>query len=367
MERIDPLVTTDSAANWATSTGGSGATASAGMAILGTPGGVNSKFDGTGGSSGGSGSGGSGGSGSGQTASVDLVPSVSTLQNGQELTLTAHVTGAQNLFSYGFEITYDPAVLQYEGSSEQPFLGENAAVATSFQADLQNGQAGTLLVAGARTVQSKSGITGSGDLFTVQFDVLAGAATTVRAAGGSFLASPSGDLAAQFHALSLNAQVAQPAAVNNLAAGPGPQRYSIALSWDAVAGAQNYHVYRKDAHGQFQLIGETNNTYFTDADGVAHGGFIVPAVNYVYEVAAVLQNVEGVPAQTVGAENRGFKGDNNRSDRVDGRDLQNLANHFGETDADQNFDPLADTTYDGRIDGSDLIDLGANFARLYQG
>ena len=66
-----------------------------------------------------------------------------------------------------------------------------------------------------------------------------------------------------------------------------------------------------------------------------------------------------------GSETRGLKGDNNRSDRVDGRDLENLARHFAQTDADNEFDPLVDTTYDGQISGSDLIDLGVNFALTF--
>lgn len=65
-------------------------------------------------------------------------------------------------------------------------------------------------------------------------------------------------------------------------------------------------------------------------------------------------------------EQRGLKGDNNRSDSVDGRDLQNLAQKFALTSGQAGFDPLVDTTYDGRIDGSDLIDLGASFAKKYQ-
>ena len=76
--------------------------------------------------------------------------------------------------------------------------------------------------------------------------------------------------------------------------------------------------------------------------------------------------VESVPTDVLGMETRGLKGDNDRSDRVDGRDLDNLARHFAEIDLDCGLDPLADTTYDGNIDGSDLIDLGASFALVYQ-
>ncbi len=353
MERIDPSVTADVATNWASSTGGSGAKSSNGTAILGTPGAVNSKANG------------SSGGASSQNATVDFAASSSTLQTGSVLTLTSKVSNAQNLFAYGFEITYDPAVLHYESASEQSFLSENGTVSTSFQSDLQNGQPGTLLIADARTVQPKTGVNGNGDLFQIQFDVLQSSATAVQAANTSFLASTSADIQTQFNPVSLNAQQSQLPAVVNFSAAPGPQRYSIVLTWGAVAGADKYRVYRKDAHGQLQQIAETTQTTFTDADGVQHGGFIIPSTNYVYRVTAVQGSAEGVPAETAGHDDRGLKGDNNRSDRVDGRDLELLAQHFAETDADQDFAPLLDTTYDGRIDGSDLIDLGANFARTY--
>jgi hypothetical protein len=70
--------------------------------------------------------------------------------------------------------------------------------------------------------------------------------------------------------------------------------------------------------------------------------------------------------EVAGKDARGIKGDNDRSDRIDGRDLEKLARHFAEDDSQANFDTLADTTYDGLIDGSDLIDLGANFAKTYK-
>ena len=67
----------------------------------------------------------------------------------------------------------------------------------------------------------------------------------------------------------------------------------------------------------------------------------------------------------MGVDARGLKGDNNRSDRLDGRDLERLAQHYTEDSTSQNFDALIDTTYDGQIDGSDLIDIGFNFGKTY--
>ena len=133
-----------------------------------------------------------------------------------------------------------------------------------------------------------------------------------------------------------------------------------------MAGADSYNVYRKDAHGNSVLIGNPTSALFLDADGVTNGGNIVPFVQYEYQVTAVSGGNESDPAFVNGIETRGLTGDNDRSDRVDGVDLDRLARHFAQTDADAGFDALVDTTYDGMVDGSDLIDLGANFALTYQ-
>lgn len=352
MERIDPVSTLDAASNWVTSTG-AGAQSSGGSAIVGTPKFLNSQTTGQGG-------------GSQQGATVDFVPTSPALHVGDVVTLTAKVQNVQDLFVYGFELTYDPALLHYKGAGEKTFLSESGAVPTSFQANLQNGQDGTLLVAGARMIEPKTGVDGNGDLFELQFDVLAAGATTINAITNSFLASPSADILAQFNDSSLTIQALQLQPVTNLMAVPGSQRYSVQLSWTVSAGAEKYRVYRKDAHGQIKQLAEVAQTNFLDGDGVTNGGFIIPETNYVYQVTALQGTTETTFVEVVGRDARGLKGDNTRSDRVDGRDLEGLAKHFAEQDTDSGFAPLVDTTYDGRIDGSDLIDFGANFARTYQ-
>lgn len=350
MERIDASSAVDAAGNWAASNG-SGALASGGGAIKGTPKALNSQAS---------------GGGPQTTPAVALNASNTTVHPGEVLSLTASVQDAQDLLVYGFEMTYDSEVLHYKSALERSFLSENGSVATTFQSGLQNSQEGTLLVAGARTVQPQSGVNGTGDLFELQFDVVGTGTVTVDFLPDSFLASTAGDIPSQFDDLTLTVSQQQADPVTNLVAAVGAQRYSIQLSWNPVTGADKYFVYRKDAHGQMKLLGETTQTTFTDGDGVSNGGFIVPELHYMYAVSAVKGTTESVLTETVGQETRGLKGDNNRSDRVDGRDLEALAKQFAKEDTAADFAPLVDTTYDGRIDGSDLIDFGLNFARTYQ-
>lgn len=354
MERNDPTVSGDIASNWA-SYGGSGgpATGSAGSFIMGTPGEFNSV-----------------GVLPATSQELALALSSSTPVIGDTLTVTGNAGNLGNLFSYGLELDYDAEVLSFISAEKGTFLSANGTVETSFQSGLANDVAGKLLIAEARTVADKTGVSGSGALFTVQFKVLAvgGGESSIGFGTGSFLADPVMDLNVAKHDALFTPQAPVAAdPVTGLVADAGPARYTIKLSWVAPAlGPDKYRVLRKDAHGVWKQLGEVTVPEFTDSDAVTGGGKIVPSLDYSYEVIALKGTAESVAVTVSAKDIRGLKGDNNRTDRVDGRDLQNLAKHFAESDADAGFDSLVDTTYDGQINGSDLIDLGVNFAKVYQ-
>ena len=351
MERIDALASGDDSGNWVSSTGGGGMTASAGSVILGTPGQLNSVSNPPTGMPG-----------------VSMNLSNPTPVVGDVLTVTVDVSDAEDLFSYGFEVGYDPSVLSFVSANPDSFLSESGAVTTSFQSGLENGSPGTLLVAEARTMDPKVGVSGDGTLLTMTFDVIGGAGqfSDMVFGSASFLADSNGPVGAGFADVQLSIQQTTVNPVLNTLAIEGASRYTIQLSWDPVAGADSYNVYRKDVHGNWVLIGNPTSALFLDADGVTNGGNIIPFMTYEYQITALEGVYESDPAFVNGVETRGLTGDNDRSDRVDGVDLDRLARHFAETDADVGFDYLVDTTYDGMIDGSDLIDLGANFALTYQ-
>lgn len=351
MERIDATVSGDEVTNWADSDGsGSSATASSGSLILGTAGLLNSVSQAP------------------VTGSfVDMNLSDSTPNVGDQIVLSVDIENVTDMFSYGFEINYDSAVLDLSSVAEGSFLSEDSAVVTSFQSGLENGVEGQLLVAEARTIDPKVGVSGNGNLFTVTFDVVGGDGqqSLIEFGAGSFIADPNGDLISNYSGVVLEPVVLTVAPASNLQLVEAASRYAIQLSWDPSADAEMYRVYREDAHGIYSLLAETPDTLFVDQDGVSNGGMIVPHFGYNYRVIAVKNGVESLSVDEVGMETRGLKGDNDRSDRVDGRDLDNLAKMFALSDSDAGFDPLVDTTYDGMIDGGDLIDIGLNFALTY--
>jgi len=349
MERIDLGLNGDDANNWGVSIG-SGATASAGGAIIGTPGSVNSL---------------NGGAVAGALVGFDDGGAV--LHVGDSFVVDVNVGDLVGLFSYGFEVNYDPAVFEFVSAVEGNFLSEGGAVVTSFQAGLEDGVAGKLIVGDARTIDPKVGVDGNGTLVVLTFNVIGGEGSNseLSFASDGFLSGVSGDLSSSFINGSFSIENAETNPVSSLSAVEGIDRYAIKLSWDASSNATSYRVYRNDVSGVSVLIGETSDLSFVDSDGVLNGGFIVPNLSYHYAVSAVNNGVESELVLIDGVDSRGLKGDNNRSDRVDGRDLDNLAHHFAEVVADSSFDALVDTTYDGVVDGSDLIDIGANFALTY--
>ncbi len=332
MEKIDPVLDGDDAANWANST-----------VINGTPKAQNSVF-------------------SGAPAGTEIIIEDLVVNpiEGDSFTTTVSIANASDVLSYGFDIIYDPAVLAYTGATEDAFLNESNTISTSFLENPENGIQGKIVVAGSRLTVPATGVSGSGDLFTLNFDAIATGSTTIIFDTTSFIADTSGDISAIYDADSITVDPQTVDPIQNLTITEGTNRYELDLNWDAPAtSADSYKIMKRDTTGAFAEIANITNTFFTDSDN------LIPTHNYEYQVIAVKGSLESTPASAQSADSRGLKGDNNRSDRVDGRDLNNLALHYTLIETDPNFDALIDTTYDGQIDGSDLIDIGANWAITY--
>ncbi|MBT3864853.1 hypothetical protein HOF67_02380 [Candidatus Peregrinibacteria bacterium] len=350
MERIDPTAVVDSSDNFASATLGNGSVGSNGSAILGTPGSQNSVYQ---------------GSSSSPTVAFDL--SDENPLPGEVLTATVIVSNVSDLFAYGFDIVYDPLVFEYVSSSEEVFLNSGGSISTAFNSALENGQAGTVIIGNAR-LGASSGASGSGNLFTLTFNVVGseGDVADLVFGGGSFLADTSSDILVNFSSSSLSVSSNSVGGVSGFAVTEGVNAYALDLSWEApLEGADSYIVERQKADGSFVQIGTSTEITFMDNDDLNFGGGIVPGVSYVYRVRAVKNGIQSAAAEINGLESRGLVGDNNRSGRVDGRDIEALARLYGTGIDDGDFDTLVDTTFDGLIDGSDLIDIGANFGLTY--
>ena len=349
MERVDPFSSADSAENWAAASMGNGSFGSAGSAILGTPGGQNSSYQGP---------------ASSTSISFDL--SNENPLAGSSVTATAIVSNAADLSAYGFDVVYDPLVLEFVSVSEDGFLSSGTG-STAFNAALQNGEAGTLILGNA-VLGGSSGVSGSGNLFTITFDVIGseGNASDLVFGAGSFLADTSSDILANLNGSSIAIGSNTIGGIAGLVAAEGSNAYELALTWEAPAeGADSYIIERVMADGNFVQIGTSTTESFMDSDTLNFGGGLIPGVSYDYKVRAVKNGIQSASTEVSGTESRGLVGDNNRSGRVDGRDIEMLAKSYGAAYGDSSYESLADTTFDGVVDGSDLIDIGANFGLVY--
>lgn len=338
MERLDPLVKVDSAVNFGTAALGNGATGRNGGSILGTPGGANSVYAGHG----------------PEVAMAGVTASI-----GENVTVSINAKDTVDLYGYGFEINYDPNVLSYISAGESSFLKADGKE-TSFSTALQNGVEGTVIIGDARLANPPTGVDGSGKLLDLVFKVKNTTLTTtdISFGGSSFLADTLGDMTTKFTGSTLNIGSSVSLNITNLKIVAGQERYSLGLTWDAVSGA-TYTVKKKGVNGTYTIIKEGSDNFYVDNTKIVVG------VEYSYQVFAVKDGITGQAFTISGTETRGLKGDSDRSDRIDGKDIEKLARSFGSESADEEYDALKDFNYDGIIDGADLIIIGANFGLKY--
>lgn len=342
MERKDPGTSGEEPANWANATTGNGATGQSGSVINGTPQSQNSVY-----------------TGSAQGAGIYIADTTTPLE-GDTFTLSINATDVTDITGYGFDILYDATMLQYVDVEEGSFLSENQTVTTSFQYGLENNTPGKIVIGNTRLDVPQTGVSGSGILCTLTFEALQAGTTTVLFDAPSFVKDTTGDASLSLDAYTLTIDPHSIDPVENLVITPATNRYALELTWNAPAtGADSYRIMRKNESGIIEEIAQTTQTTITDENN------LIPHIMYEYQVIALQGTLQSTPVSGLAADTRGITGDNNRSDRVDGRDLDNLAQHYTLTHNDTAFDPLIDTTYDGLIDGNDLIDIGANWALTY--
>ncbi|MCK9186740.1 lamin tail domain-containing protein [Candidatus Gracilibacteria bacterium] len=338
MERIDPLVKVDSATNFGTAVAGNGAVGINGGSILGTPAGANSVYAGHG-------------------PEVSIASATASI--GENVTVSIDAKDIVDLYGYGFEINYDPSVLSYISATESSFLKADLKE-TSFSVALQNGVEGTVIVGDARLVNPPSGVDGSGKLLDIVFNVKNTTSTTTALSFGasSFLADTIGDMVTKFTGTTITIGSSSALNITNLKISAGQERYSFGLTWDQIAGS-TYVVKRENVNGTYEIIKEGSDNFYVDNTKIVVG------VEYSYQVFAVKNGITGGASSISGTETRGLKGDSDRSDRIDGKDIEKLARSFGSEYADEEYDALKDFNYDGIIDGADLIVIGANFGLKY--
>ena len=337
MERIDPSLS--SVDNWASALSGS-AKGRDGGAILGTPSSVNSNYGGDG-------------------AEVSLAYA-GVAKNGDVITVGASVASAVDLYAYGFEVAYDPAVLKFDSAVEGAFLGADS-VSTAFSSALVGEVEGKVVIGGARLQNPPQGIDGSGKLFDLKFLVIGsnGDLSDLVFSGENFVSDSASDVPAKMAGVKIEVGDIVVDKIEGLAIKEATKRFALELNWSAMDGVSSYKVSRMAANGSYVNLGSTSEIIFIDEEN------ILPGVSYTYQVVAVKAGALSPAVEIIGNDSRGLNGDIDKSDRVDGRDIEKLARAYGSEYADEEYVVSVDVNFDGFIDGKDLIAIGANFGLKY--
>jgi hypothetical protein len=87
---------------------------------------------------------------------VSSAPDNPTPQLGDTICVSVNIAGVTDLYAVSFDLSYDPAILNYVGTTEGTFLNQDAQ-GTSMQAALLNGAPGQLVV-GISRIGNISGV-----------------------------------------------------------------------------------------------------------------------------------------------------------------------------------------------------------------
>jgi len=287
---------------------------------------------------------------------VTLNPDNSTPGTGEQVCIQVDIANVTDLYAISFDLSYDATVLDYNGIySEGSFLNEGVTdpPTTQMQAALLDGVPGQLVV-GITRLEEIGGISGSGDLAEVCFDVI-GASCTFSAVSFSnqLLEGPAlgSEITASWIDTSLDVELPAP---TGLVAADALTHDRIDLSWTAVAEASaGYEIYRSDSpDGPFVSLGTSPTNSYQDT------GCIIPTLDYYYQVRAIGDSCESQDSTMALGSVAGLLGDINNDGRVNGRDLSQLARAFGTGN-----DCQTDLDRTGLTDGEDLIALAADFGK----
>ncbi len=112
------------------------------------------------------------------TAKVVISPPSGAVSQGSAFTRTVAVQNLKETYFAAFDVTYDPAVIEFQSAAEGTFLNKSGADATSVQVALQNAAQGRVIV-GLTRLGPIGEVSGDGTLLTLTFKAVGPGATTL--------------------------------------------------------------------------------------------------------------------------------------------------------------------------------------------
>lgn len=115
-------------------------------------------------------------------ATILVEPDSSSYSIGLNSTVNIRLENVSNTFSVSFDISYNPDIITYESSSIRGFLiSDGPATAILFKGSKLDGIEGTVVVGITRSADiSTDGVSGSGDLCTLEFLVIGAGTSELR-------------------------------------------------------------------------------------------------------------------------------------------------------------------------------------------
>ncbi|MBI5787606.1 MAG: hypothetical protein HZA78_01955 [Candidatus Schekmanbacteria bacterium] len=299
----------------------------------------------------------------GTASAVVITPAIGnpTPQQSDTVCVQVNVADVSDLYAASFDLTYDPAVLQFSDPvTEGNFLNQDGQPTSLLATD---DPASGKLIVGISRLGDVSGISGAGNLATVCFKVVGDyCSSSAISFTEAVLETPvqDGEISATWNGGTITVKLGTPAAP--IISDPGTHD-QIDLGWGIVSGAGEYEIHRGNTNSDLMKIATTNGTSYSDS------ACILPTLDYYYKIVAKSGDTCISDASEIASgQIAGLLGDLNNDGRVNGRDLSILARAFGSSCGDARYNCRADLnrscpTIGPAIDGDDLSLLAADFGR----
>lgn len=264
-----------------------------------------------------------------------------TVAPGGIVTVDVWVENMTNLFSADVTLTYNPAILRARSNQVRvgPFLYEGGAVVTRNQVNLTQGTAQLVLT----RVAPMTAVSGSGVLFSLDFDALALGSTSISLSEA--LAAAPGGAAIHLERLA-QAITIQPA--------------SASLVGQAQAGGRTNHSgLTISLSGPTAKSGVTNSSGDFKLTDLAPGSYTVQAKRQGWLCAERYVTLSVGQTLTLPTA-RLLAGDINGDDDINIFDLVRVAYAY---DGPASADPISDLNGNGEIEIGDLVLVATNYGQ----
>jgi hypothetical protein len=308
----------------------------------------------------------------GTTATVQVVPTISSVNIGQVFSVNITVTDVSNLYAWEFRVYFLKGIINCTAATEGPFL--NSAGTTIFLLNITNNYNSTYgrVLAACTLLGAGKSVSGSGTLATLTFNATANGSSNLdlqetKLSDINSQSIPSTEIGGRV-------RVGQGGTVHDLTVvnvvslrktvGKGYLDNITVTVLDSGDFAETFNVTLRlngtDINTKESTLpsgGYTSMIFTWNTTGFAYGIYNVSA--YAWPVANETNTADNTKID--GSVTVSIVGDINGDGAVDIYDAIQLASAFNTNPSSSNWNPNADLNSDGTVDIYDAIMLANNF------